>query len=405
MVKGTCLGLLIAVMSVGACVGDASDESGDQTVVRDSAGVRIVESQIPRVSVEAVTIDPVPSISIGREESGPYLFGFISDVSFLEDGTVAVAEVQSGEIRIFDTAGQHQFSLGGQGEGPGEFRTPAVVVPLGPDSLAGYDARLRRTTIFPLTGGMPRTLSNSVDGNFSVFGAAEDGPFLLYSPGGSYRPDLEPGGQWIQTPVIAMDSESGASDTIAVLPDRWRIVSPDGNAPMPQPLLYAVQAVASDGFYWGTPDSYEVRKYDWTGQLRQIVRRASAPRPVEPSMLDEYIEARLEEARQRQGDEAVPPLRSRLESDDYLDELPYFSTGFVDREDRLWLGTFDWPDPSGPVSWSVFNSEGEWIWEVESPAGLRLVDATSDLVLAVAQDPLGVQSVQAHRILRDGSEN
>lgn len=402
MVKGTCLGVAIAGLAMGACGGETPDGPVGQATVRDSAGVRIVESQIPRVPVGTVTIDSVPSISIGREENGPYLFGFISDVAFLDDGTIAVAEVQSGEIRVFDAAGQHQLTLGGQGDGPGEFRTPALVVPFGPDSLAGYDARQRRTTVFPLTGGTPRTLPNSVDGNFSVFGAGDSGPFLLYSPGGSYRPDLEPGGQWIETPVIAMDSESGASDTIATLSDRWRIVALDGNAPMPQPLRHAVQAVGADGFYWGTPDSFEVREYGWSGELRRIVRRAADPRPVEPDMLREYIEARLEETRERQGDEAVPPLRSRLESEEYLDELPYFSTGFVDREDRLWLGTLDWPDAGGPVVWSVFDPSGEWMWEVEAPAGLRLVDATSDLVLAVARDPLGVQSVQAHSIRRSG---
>lgn len=153
--------------------------------------------------------------------------------------------------------------------------------------VVGFDEQLRRTTIFPLSGGSPRTLTNSVDGNFSVFGAGRNGPFLLYSPGGSYRPDLEPGAQWIETPVIAMDAGSGRSDTIATLPDRWRVVAPDGNAPMPPPLLYAVQAVAMDGFYWATPDASELRKYDWNGALQQIVRHAATPRPVEPGMVQE----------------------------------------------------------------------------------------------------------------------
>ena len=398
MGKWACIGVVSIGLALASCGGDAPGDPEPQVAVRDSAGVSIVESRAPRAAPGTVLIDSIPVVSIGREESGPYLFGFISDVAFLDDGTIAVAEVQSGEIRVFDTTGEHEFTLGGQGEGPGEFRTPALVAEFGPDSLVGYDARLRRTTIFPRSGGMPRTLPNSVDGNFSVFGTAGRGPLLLYSPGGGYRPDLDPGGQWVETPVIAMDSNSGASDTIATLPDRWRIVDPDGNAPMPQPLLYAVHAVASDGFYWGTPDSYEVSKYDWSGRLQRIIRREAEPQPVEPAMLEAYVDARLEEARQRQGDEAVPPLRERLEGDDYLDELPYFSAGFVDREDRLWLGTFEWPDPSGPVSWSVFDSTGAWIWDVMSPTGLRLVDATADLVLAVAQDPLGVPSVQVHEL-------
>lgn len=77
-----------------------------------------------------------------------------------------------------------------------------------------------------------------------------------------------------------------------------------------------------------------------------------------PEWCRSNIEARLEEVRRRQGEEAVTALRSRLENDDYRDELPYFSAGFVDREDRLWLGAFDWPDSRGPAMWSVFDPEG-----------------------------------------------
>lgn len=405
MVKGACYGTLIVWATICGCTADAPEDSAGVVTVRDSAGIPIVESQRPWATVAEVVIDSVPAIRIGREVSGPYQFGFISDVAFLDDGTIAVAEVQAGELRMFDQGGQHQMTVGGQGDGPGEFRTVALVAPFGADSVVGYDARLRRTTIFPLSGGSPRTLSNSVDGNFSVFGALENGPFLLYSPGGSYRPDLEPGAQWVETPIIAMDSESGSSDTIATLPDRWRVVGPDGNAPMPQPLLYAIQVVARDGFYWGTPDAFEVRKYDRYGALRQIIRRAATVRTVGTSMVQEYIEGRLEEVRRRQGDEAVAALRTRLEGEEYRDELPYFSAGFVDREDRIWVGAYDWPDSSGPVIWSVFSSEGEWMWDVQSPPGLQLFDAMADRVLAVARDSRGVPLVQVHLILRDGEGN
>ncbi len=401
MKRGSYGALIIGAMIFG-CTGDGPKGPASLATVRDSAGIRVVESQHPQATFGDVVIDSVPAVRIGREESGPYQFGFISDVALFDDDKVAVAEVQAGQIRIFDQDGRHHMTLGGQGDGPGEFRTLTHVAQFGPDSLVGYDARLRRTTILPFDGGSPRTLPNSVDGNFSVFGGIENGPFLLYSPGGGYRPDLEPGAQWVETPIVAMDSESGLSDTIATLPDRWRVVNPDGNAPMPQPLLYAVQAVSRNGFYWGTPDEFEVKKYDRNGTLRLIIRRSAIARVVEPSMVQEYVRARLEEVRQRQGEEAVAELRTRLESEEYREELPYFNTGFVDREDRLWIGAYDWPDASGPVVWSVFSKGGEWMWDTRAPAGLQLFDATEDRVVGVSRDSLGVPFVQLHLLLRAG---
>ena len=117
----------------------------------------------------------------------------------MNDGTIAVPEYISQEIRVFDTTGRHLKTFGGSGEGPGEFQRLSGVYRFLGDSLAAFDGQLFRTTIFPLKSGNPRTILNRVEGNYLGFGVLGDGQFLLYSPGGSYHPELPPGLQWVFT--------------------------------------------------------------------------------------------------------------------------------------------------------------------------------------------------------------
>lgn len=66
------------------------------------------------------------------EGEDPYLFTRIE--SMVEDtrGRLIVADLQSHEIRVFDSEGDFLFRFGGQGEGPGELTQPCCVA-FGPD--------------------------------------------------------------------------------------------------------------------------------------------------------------------------------------------------------------------------------------------------------------------------------
>lgn len=393
--------LLGGTVVLAACESSPGSEAG-YTVV-DSAGIRIVESLEPARDGEAVRIEEEPLIRIGREDEGPYQLAAVVDGTLLAGGRVAVSDALTRDVRVFDASGRHVATFGGPGEGPGEFGIPTVLAEYRGDSLAAFDGRLFRTTIFSLMSGGHRTVRNHVEGNYVVFGAGRGGVLLLYSPGGGYRPDLEPGAQWVSTDIVAMAPDGESSRVVATLPDRWRRVASDGNAPMPQPLLYAVQDVTGDGFYWATPDRYEIRFYDMDGRLERIMRRPVEPRPVEPAMIERFIEARVERARQTQGEGAARAFRARYEEESFGEHLPLFQAAFVDDEERLWVGSSEWPaqEPSG--TWSVFSPEGRWLRDLDAPEGVRLLDANGSVVLGVWRDSLDVPHIQLHRLI-DESE-
>jgi hypothetical protein len=80
------------------------------------------------------------------------LFAGISGVRLLPDGGVVVADDRSSTIRLFGPNGTHLLTLGGPGEGPGEFEWLSHVSVEAPDTILVYDGRRLRITRF-LTDG------------------------------------------------------------------------------------------------------------------------------------------------------------------------------------------------------------------------------------------------------------
>ncbi|MCJ7630305.1 MAG: hypothetical protein MUO50_18170 [Longimicrobiales bacterium] len=83
---------------------------------------------------------------------GPAQFAVISDLAVDEDGKIFVAEIQAGEIRVFNADGSFSHSFGGPGEGPGEFRalTGLTLSPVG--MVWAQDARIHRFSVFTPDG-------------------------------------------------------------------------------------------------------------------------------------------------------------------------------------------------------------------------------------------------------------
>jgi hypothetical protein len=352
-----------------------------------------------------VYVDSVPVLRIGAEEAGPHQFSFVSTGLLLEGGRIAVVELSAAEVRVFDADGRHLRSVGRRGRGPGEFQVISGLFRRSDDSLAAYDQSQRRMTYFPLVSGEPRVVRSQAvpggRGNFDAFGAFADGRLLLYNPGGGFRPDLEPGLQWVPTEVVLLDPSDGAARTIARLPSREQFVLPGGDTRVLAPAHGAIRAASDDGFYWGTSDKYEIRFFDKEGNLRRILRRPMEPRPVVPAMIETWIAQNLEEVRRREGEAAVSRYRQIYDEALFGDRVPLFERAFVDGDGRLWVGSSEWPDRlAASARWSIFAPNGIWLGELYAPPQLRIVDCRDDLVLGIWQEEGDAPFVQVHRLLR-----
>lgn len=95
-----------------------------------------------------LTVETEPRVAVGVLDADPaHEFQKVTTPFLLPDGRLVVPVGGAGEIRIFDSGGHHLETLGGPGEGPGEFRSLGSVWARG-DTIEAFDSELRRVTRF-----------------------------------------------------------------------------------------------------------------------------------------------------------------------------------------------------------------------------------------------------------------
>ena len=140
----------VAVSIISIACADMGSVAVD-SVRRDSAGVEIVENPgAVWTDATAWRLSDEPRLRIGTFDGAPELQLYqVAAGLLLDDGRVVVANSGSQELRFYTPGGQHLVSHGGDGEGPGEFRTISRAQRLGGDTIRVYDFRTRR--LFDLT--------------------------------------------------------------------------------------------------------------------------------------------------------------------------------------------------------------------------------------------------------------
>ena len=137
--------LCLAALGMYAC--QTQTPRGTEYSVRDSAGVRIVENGSPVTGTTEWQVGDSPVVQIGSlEEEAEYQLHEVSDALRLSDGRIVVASEGTNDLRFYSSHGAFLRSVGGTGEGPGEFRGLVALERLPADSLLAYDQRLRRVS-------------------------------------------------------------------------------------------------------------------------------------------------------------------------------------------------------------------------------------------------------------------
>jgi hypothetical protein len=401
--------LVMATMAAACGNGEApSAEVG--LVERDSAGITIVEHVSAERGVGAGwTVAPAPELEIGMLD-GPeaYQLNGVRNAVRLADGSIAVADGGSQRIRIYDAAGRHVRDLGGQGGGPGEFQGLFLVGPFRGDSLAAWDSRQKRLTIFGPDGGLGRVITfEGVPGMLA--------PALGWQPDGSVivtagmdpmaMMAMEPGERRETRTYLRADPD-GTVTPIATVPGRDEVFYRAERSFGFVQVLFGRDAHAAvrDGrFVTAESGSFELAYRRSDGSAERLVRVSSPPRPVSAQEIAEARERRraseLESARQlasQVGSHAV----SAAPEPTHRSTHPYFDRLELDAAGNLWVrqpGTDE-----DPRLWHVFDPDGRRLAVATTPAGLRVTDIGHDHLIGVARDDLDVEYVRVHRIARGG---
>jgi hypothetical protein len=423
--RGLVLAGCAAVLLLSACSG--ADDRANGAVVRDSAGVTIVEhvAFAERQPAEW-RLSAEPTVSIGEVEGDPryQLHGVMRGVR-LSDGRIAIANSGSLELRYYDRDGRHLLSSGRRGGGPGEFEGIGGLWKAGDDWLLVYDWSNRRISVFDEDGTFVRslTLTPPAEGSFPYpIGRFDDGSWLVRTSITMFSPGSHRSGVHRDTATFwRFDATGQPVDSMARLPGSESFVDnrERGVSVGPAPFgRSASLAVHGNGFWYGSGDSYELLRFEidadtgmrvsapaelpearTSARLSRVIRRAEQPVAVGSAEISAYKERELANAQDAQW-RAV--TERRLEQMSFPRTMAAYSALRTDESGNLWVADAEGAEAQG-TRWSVHDGEGRLIAHIRLPPQTTILDIGEDWLLAHWRDELGVEYVRLHRIERNGS--
>jgi hypothetical protein len=290
---------LFAALAAGAVAcSDTQTASSPSWTVRDSAGIRIVES-ISAVwdSSKAWRVGPQAVLEVGQELDLEHVAGALR----LSDGRIVIAESGDNSIIVFAPDGQVLTRFGRKGSGPGEFRDISRVQRIrGTDSLLVYDLLLNRGSVFEPGGRLVREFStmNARGGVLpTIAGVFADGSLLMADVAvptpetrGLVRGDVA---------LRRYDPAADRSTALATFPGRevYFQDSPWGQVDMRRPYYGKAAAWASGGdrVFWAITDTFAIHVVDEQGTPLSVYRIDREP--ARPTAADVDRLVRLKRAR------------------------------------------------------------------------------------------------------------
>lgn len=387
-------------MMVVGCDGEGSD--GYAPTVRDSAGVAIVEN--PAEAVEAApewSMSPEPILDVGVVEGdSAYQLDDVTDALRLSDGSVAVADGGSSEIRVYGPDGRFRFAAGGPGEGPGEFRWLSALYRMAGDSLLAYDSRLLRVSVFAPGGAFVRSrlLETEGGGRTVLVSRLADGTMVVHENQRVVDPP-ETGVHQIPRTYLLL-SPAGTTDSLTTLPGGQQHLYAEGGGLYVSSLPFGVEdhvTAERRHVYAGNSARFEVRKYAADSRLERRIRVARPPTPVTEEDVERMLDARTAPA---PDENAAREMRNRIREMELPETMPAFEELEVDAAGHLWVREYV---PRGTESndWIVFGPEGAVTGTVSLPARFEPLEIGEDYVLGRWRDELDVEHVRMYELRRE----
>jgi hypothetical protein len=308
---------------------------------------------------------------------GPEQFGGVRNVAIDSDGRVFVVARHEPFIRVFERDGRHTFSIGREGDGPGEMKAPWFVF-------------------------------FEEDGSFIVLDSGYAPRISVFSSGGdfidSYQPtsrQLTNAGYDRTNDVLYMVAGWGAEIRI----DRWPLGASAVSTLLANDEAFprARDGGPSQGFFGFavTRDGGFVIGDRWHAYRLQLFDADGAPagetgRPIARTPLTEDELERARAVAERNEERGLG--RSEVPT-----EKPHFDQWSLSYDDagRLWVRTTR--TATSITTFDMFDSDGAYLGEVTLPLRLPRVatsfDVAAGLLAAVVLDELDNPSVKVWRVV------
>lgn len=363
----------------------------DRAAVRDSAGVRIVTSRSPTSPGEVPSIGSV-EVSIGAVASG---LNRVIGALRLSDGRIVVADGGDAVIRYFSSDGRLLATLGGEGDGPTEFRTLQAIGRLEGDTVWGHDFSHHRISFISPDPAVVRTVPLRPPlGSALAVGVLEDRTIVVgesWSSGRLARSSVQ-GLSREPVAYVRYASDGVLADTIGLFPGREVLLSVEDGRGVMGAAPMARASVHASGLRWlaiGDQVDHEIRLFSTSGALERVLRWEGDDLSVGADLESAWRRDRLASALPEER-----PRRERELAETRLPERrPAFGEILATPTGGFWVADYALPGHA-PSAWTVFDSAGIWRGSVAAPAGFRPLDVGDRWVLGVSRDELDVERVE-----------
>jgi hypothetical protein len=390
-------GIILVALAAAGCsyVAERSTLS-----MSDSAGVTIVESHAPLWSPEqGWRLSEEPLLTIGDVEGADeYQLYRVRSAVRLADGRIVIANSGTNELRFYDGDGTYLFMRGGEGGGPGEFRSMGFIWTLG-DSLLLYDFGQMRMTVYSTAGEFGRTfrVREAPDGGFP-YPEGVLAPHTLLVRRSPQDAELNAGFNRDTSLYLRYSLEGEPLDSLGWFPgdESYMGFREDFTYGTSAPFgLRAYMLAAGDLLYYGSSDAYEIELRTSDGTLQRLIRRPVPNAPVTAEEVEEFH--RSYEDRE----ERMAPIWRELYSKMTLPETkPAYGRLLVDADSNIWVAEYS-EERDDEGTWSVFDPEGRFLGTVETPTGGRVQQIGGDFVLGVWRDELDVEYVRLYELIKN----
>jgi len=329
------------------------EKSGWQGSIEIVDGVTIVKNPAEPILGE-FTFDLEEDLVIGgRIDEDNYYFPRRISLSVDDQGNIFVLDTGNYRVQKYDSSGSHLLSIGRQGQGPGELRSPSYLSLDKKGNLWIFDSGARGIKVFAKDGQHLKSLKIMTFIQPQVFISQEG---FIFGRKDEYRSPDGP-----KESILKIHPEDSEVETVAEFHGEQK-----SNQPWFAIHFYTTRLVMCplnpDAFCYGHSSEYKIYVADGSGETIRIIEKQEEPTPITGSEKDMTV---------KEGIYAMIGL-SRPPEDGkgvvFPSHRPYFSRMIADDRGRLYVSRHpSILDKDGPKEFDVFAEEGNYLYRIELP--------------------------------------
>jgi hypothetical protein len=338
----------------------------------------------PRTVEAEITFTEILRLGEDTDENS-YLFGQIGDVAVDSKDRILIADHQPPSVVVFSVDGEWLGSVGGVGEGPGEYLS-AGDVDVGPsDSVYVMDWRESILRVYdPTDFTYVRQVRFPYDEDWgsvtSAVGVSDHGPIVRYNT--MIVPDNV--GKPRHSYAVLTSWTGERIRELARLPNLglYAGLTSDGQ-PSAQEIKFAPNSVfrlsASQLFYSGLNAEIDIMVTSLVGDTVRTIRRPHNAVPLTRNDIPAGLDAEVRKM--------------------YPEFKPAYRYFVIDDQENIWIKDYV-EAPASEARWQVLDSEDRMIGEVLLPRTLRLyvIDTANALAYGTLRSESGEHLVVVYSV-------